>query len=174
TSNMKFALNGALIIGTLDGANVEILEEVDQENIFIFGLKAEEVRAAKDAGYQPRHYYDNVPELKNVIDMIAGDVFCPGKPGLFRPIVDSLLDGGDPYMVLADFEAYVECQRKASLAYLDQESWTRMCILNVVRMGKFSSDRTIADYAREIWRVKPVSVKSSRPFSEIDPSAADI
>lgn len=170
TSNMKFALNGALIIGTLDGANIEILEEVGNENIFIFGLKAEEVRAAKSAGYQPRHYYDNVPELKKIIDMIAGDDFCPGKPGLFRPIVDSLLDAGDPYMVLADFEAYVECQRQASLAYLDSDGWTRMCILNVARMGKFSSDRTIADYAQDIWRVKPVAVKSSRPFSEVEPS----
>jgi glycogen phosphorylase len=170
TSNMKFALNGALIIGTLDGANIEILEEVGNENIFIFGLKAEEVRAAKSAGYQPRHYYDHVPELKKIIDMIAGDDFCPGKPGLFRPIVDSLLDGGDPYRVLADFEAYVECQRQASLAYLDSDRWTRMCILNVARMGKFSSDRTIADYARDIWRVKPVAVKSSRPFSEVEPS----
>jgi starch phosphorylase len=174
TSNMKFALNGALLIGTLDGANVEILEEVGKENIFIFGLKAEEVGAAKRAGYQPRHYYDNVPALKEIIDMIGRDDFCAGRPGLFKPIVDSLLDGGDPYMVLADFEAYVECQRRASLAYLDQESWTRMCILNVARMGKFSSDRTIADYAREIWRVTPVSVKSSRPFNEIDSSTTEL
>jgi starch phosphorylase len=173
TGNMKFALNGALIIGTLDGANVEILEEVGEENIFIFGLKAEEVRAAKSAGYQPRHYYDNVPELKTILDMIAGDVFCAGKPGLFKPIVDSLLDGGDPYMVLADFESYVECQRKASLAYLDPESWSRKCILNVARMGKFSSDRTISDYAREIWRVKPVPVKSSRPFTDSESSTAE-
>jgi starch phosphorylase len=170
TSNMKFALNGSLIIGTLDGANIEIRKEVGEENIFIFGLTAEEVRAAKRAGYQPRHYYDNVPELKKVIDMIAGDVFCAGRPGLFRPIVDSLLDGGDPYMVLADFEAYVECQRKVSLAYLDQESWTRMCILNVARMGKFSSDRTIAEYAREIWRVKPVPVNSPQTASDASPS----
>src|SRR5919108_404820 len=171
TSNMKFALNGALIIGTLDGANIEILEEVGNENIFIFGLRAEEVRAAKSAGYQPWHYYDHVAELKKIIDMIAGDDFCPGQPGLFRPIVDSLLDGGDPYMVLADFEAYVECQRQASLAYLDPDGWTRRCILNVARMGKFSSDRTIAEYARDIWRLKPVAVKSSRPFSEIEPSS---
>ena len=128
------------------------------------------MRAAKRGDYQPRHYYDNVPELKKVIDMIAGDVFCAGKPGLFRPIVDSLLDGGDPYMVLADFAAYVECQRKVSLAYLDQESWTRMCILNVARMGKFSSDRTIADYAREIWRVKPVPVNSPQTASDASPS----
>ena len=158
TGNMKFALNGALIIGTLDGANVEILEEVGVENIFIFGLKAAEVRAAKSAGYQPWHYYNNVPELRNILDMITGDVFCAGKPGLFKPIVDSLLDGGDPYMVLADFESYVDCQRKAALAYLDPESWSRKCILNVARMGKFSSDRTIAQYASEIWNVKPCAV----------------
>jgi starch phosphorylase len=160
TSNMKFALNGALIIGTLDGANVEILEEVGAENIFIFGLKAEEVRAAKSAGYQPRHYYENVAELKRVIDMIAGDFFSAGKPGLFHPIVNSLLDEGDRYMVLADFEAYVECQRKASLAYLDVENWTRKCILNVAHMGRFSSDRTVGEYAQEIWQVDPVPVKS--------------
>ena len=98
--------------------------------------------------------------------MIGGDVFCAGKPGLFKPIVDSLLDGGDPYMVLADFESYVDCQRNAALAYLDPESWSRKCILNVARMGKFSSDRTISEYAREIWQVKPVAVKYSRPFSD--------
>ncbi len=160
TSNMKFALNGALIIGTLDGANVEILEEVGAENIFIFGLKAEEVRAAKRAGYQPRYYYDNVAELRRVIDMIADNFFSSGKPGLFQPIVDSVLDGGDRYVVLADFEAYVECQRQASLAYLDAESWSRKCILNVAHMGRFSSDRTVAEYAREIWRVDPVPVKA--------------
>ncbi len=160
TSNMKFALNGALIIGTLDGANVEILEEVGAENIFIFGLKAEEVRAAKRTGYQPRYYYDNVAELRRVIDMIAGNFFSNDKPGLFQPIVDSLLDGGDPYMVLADFEAYVECQRQASLAYLDAESWSRKCVLNVAHMGRFSSDRTVREYAQEIWRVGPVPVQS--------------
>jgi starch phosphorylase len=160
---MKFALNGSLIIGTLDGANVEILEEVGADNIFIFGLKADEVRAAKSAGYQPRHYYDNVPELKRIIDMIAGDFFSGSKPGLFKPIVDSLLDGGDPYMVLADFEAYVECQRRASLSYIDPEGWTRKCILNVAQMGNFSSDRTVEEYAQEIWDVTPVAVKPTRP-----------
>jgi len=159
TSNMKFALNGALIIGTLDGANVEILEEVGAENIFIFGLNAEEVRAARRAGYQPRQYYDNVAELRTVIDMIAGNFFSSGKPGLFQPIVASLLDGGDSFMVLADFEAYVEFQRQASLAFLDAQGWTRKCILNVAHMGRFSSDRTVKEYAREIWRVEPVPVK---------------
>jgi glycogen phosphorylase len=158
TSNMKFALNGALIIGTLDGANIEILEEVGAENIFIFGLKAEEVRAAKSTGYQSRYYNDNVAELKRVLDMIAGDFFSADKPGLFQPIVDSLLKEGDRYMVLADFEAYAECQRKAALAYLDTESWSGKCILNVARMGRFSSDRTVSEYAKEIWRVKPVPV----------------
>src|SRR5688572_2685738 len=162
TSNMKFALNGSLIIGTLDGANVEILEEVGADNIFIFGLKADDVRAAKNTGYQPRHYYDNVPELKRIIDMIAGDFFSGSKPGLFKPIVDSLLDGGDPYMVLADFEAYVECQRRASLTYMEPERWTRKCILNVAQMGNFSSDRTVKEYAQEIWHVSPVAVKPSQ------------
>jgi starch phosphorylase len=160
TSNMKFALNGSLIIGTLDGANVEILEEVGTENMLIFGLKAEEVRAAKSAGYRSRYYYDNIPELKRVIDMIGGNFFSSGKPGLFQPIVDSLLNGGDRYMVLADFEAYVECQRRAALAYLDAESWSRKCILNTARMGKFSSDRTVMEYAQEIWSIKPVPVQS--------------
>ena len=160
TSNMKFSLNGALIMGTLDGANVEILEEVGADNIFIFGLKAEEVLAAKSAGYRPRHYYENVVELKKVMDMIAGDFFSGNKPGLFQPIVNSLLDEGDRYMVLADFEAYVECQRRASLAYLDVESWSRKSILNVANMGRFSSDRTVKEYAQEIWQVDPVPVKS--------------
>ena len=160
TSNMKFALNGALIIGTLDGANVEILYEVGEENIFTFGLKAEEVCRAKTSGYQPRHYYDNVPELRKIIDMIAGDFFSGGTPGLFKPIVDSLLDGGDRYMVLADFEAYIECQKRASLAYLDTDGWTRRCIFNVARMGRFSSDRTVKEYAQEIWGAEPVPVKT--------------
>src|ERR1044071_1231677 len=160
TSNMKFSLNGALIMGTLDGANVEIREEVGAENIFIFGLKAEEVLAAKSAGYRPRHYYENVVELKKVMDMIAGDFFSGNKPGLFQPIVNSLLDEGDRYMVLADFEAYVDCQRRASLAYLDVESWSRKSILNVANMGRFSSDRTVKEYAQEIWQVDPVPVKS--------------
>jgi starch phosphorylase len=157
---MKFSLNGALIMGTLDGANVEILEEVGADNIFIFGLKAEEVLAAKSAGYRPRHYYENVVELKKVMDMIAGDFFSGNKPGLFQPIVNSLLDEGDRYMVLADFEAYVECQRRASLAYLDVESWSRKSILNVANMGRFSSDRTVKEYAQEIWQVDPVPVTS--------------
>ena len=156
TGNMKFALNGALTIGTLDGANVEILEEVGQDNIFIFGLTAEEVRVAKRNGYHPRDHYEAVPALKEVIDRIIGNFFCPTQPGLFQPIVDSLLERGDPFMVLADFAAYVDCQGKVSLAYFDQERWTRMAIANVARMGKFSSDRTISEYARDIWRVKPV------------------
>lgn len=158
TGNMKFALNGALTIGTLDGANVEILEQVGQDNIFIFGLTAEEVSAAKSSGYQPRRYYDTVPALKNVIDKIAGDFFCPSQPGLFQPIVDSLLDRGDRFMVLADFAAYVDCQNRVSLAYFDEDRWTRMSIANVARMGKFSSDRTVGEYARDIWRVSPVPV----------------
>ncbi|HKY06994.1 MAG TPA: glycogen/starch/alpha-glucan phosphorylase [Candidatus Binatia bacterium] len=165
TSNMKFALNGALIIGTLDGANVEIREEVGADNIFILGLTADEVRAAKDTGYRPRHYYDNNPELRRIIEMIAGDYFSGNKTGLFKPIVESLLDRGDPYMVLADFEAYIDCQTRAASTYVDAESWTRKCILNVANMGKFSSDRTIEQYAREIWAAEPVAVK---PLTEND------
>ncbi len=161
TSNMKFALNGAPIIGTLDGANIEILAEVGAENIFIFGLKADEVRAAKSAGYRPRDAYERSAALKNILDRIASDDFSREKPGQFRPIVDSLLNEGDRYMVLADFEAYLEAQEKAAAAYLDQEGWTRRSILNAARMGKFSSDRAVQEYAREIWRVEPVPVKSS-------------
>jgi starch phosphorylase len=161
TGNMKFALNGASIIGTLDGANVEILKEVGEENIFIFGMTAQEVREAKRRGYQPRHYYEGVPELRKIIDMIGGGYFSPAQPGLFEPIVDSLLRAGDPYMVLADFESYVDCQERASRAYLDPESWSRKSILNVAHMGRFSSDRTVAQYAGEIWGVKPVPVRPS-------------
>jgi len=159
TSNMKFALNGALIMGTLDGANIEIMEQVGAENLFIFGLTADQVRDARRAGYQPRYYYDRVPELKRIIDMIAGDFFSSERPSLFQPIVDSLLKSGDPYFVLADFEAFVECQRRVSLAYLDADGWSRKSILTAAGMGPSSSDRTVGEYAREIWSVNPVPVR---------------
>jgi len=159
TGNMKFALNGALTIGTLDGANIEIKEEVGDENIFIFGLTAEEVLHKKRSGYNPLEYYEGIPELKKAIDLIAGGYFSPQNPELFKPIVDALLYHGDYYLLLADFESYVRCQERVSQAYLDPETWSQKCILNVANMGKFSSDRTIAEYAREIWRVKPVPIQ---------------
>jgi starch phosphorylase len=157
TGNMKFALNGALTIGTLDGANIEIMEAVGKENIFIFGLTAEEVVKLREEGYRPFDYYERDPELKEAIDMISSGFFSHGDPGLFRPLTDELL-GADRYMLLADFRSYAEAQERVAQAYLDQEAWSRMAILNVARMGRFSSDRTVAEYAREIWGVEPVEI----------------
>jgi len=159
TGNMKFALNGALTIGTLDGANVEIREEVGPENIFIFGLTAGEVEARRAAGYDPAEFCARDPELAQVLDQIRGNLFCPDSPGLFQPLVDCLLRRDDPYMVLADFAAYVRCQEEVSRAYLDPAEWTRRSILNTARMGKFSSDRTIREYAEQIWGARPVPVR---------------
>jgi starch phosphorylase len=159
TGNMKFALNGALTVGTLDGANVEIREEVGPENFFLFGLTVEQVASLKKRGYDPWEWYRNDRRLKGVIDALSSGLFSPGEPGLFRPIVDSLLNGGDPYLVLADFAAYLAAQEEVDKAYLDEDRWTRMAILNVARTGKFSSDRTIREYAQEIWGVTPVPVE---------------
>jgi starch phosphorylase len=159
TGNMKFALNGALTIGTLDGANIEIREEVGQENFFTFGMTADEVEACRARGYNPWACYRGNAELRTVVDQITGNVFSPREPALFQTLVDGLLRGGDPYMVLADYPSYVECQEAVSRAYQDQERWTRMSILNAANMGKFSSDRTIRDYAKEIWNVHPVRVR---------------
>lgn len=156
TGNMKFALNGALTIGTLDGANVEIMEEVGQDNIFIFGLKADEVVKKKQEGYNPRMYYEENPELKKVIDMIDSGYFSPGEPQLFYPIVRSLLDQGDYYLVLADFASYTEAQKRVAMTYQDQKQWTRMSILNTANMGKFSSDRAVLEYAKDIWGATPL------------------
>ena len=156
TGNMKFALNGALTVGTLDGANVEIREEVGAENFFLFGLTVEQVAALRRSGYQPWEWYRGDRRIKAVLDAVASGVFSPGEPGLFRPIVDSLLNGGDPYLVLADFAAYCAVQEEVDAAYRDPERWTRMAILNVARSGKFSSDRTIREYADEIWKVRSI------------------
>ncbi|MCI0604834.1 glycogen/starch/alpha-glucan phosphorylase [bacterium] len=158
TGNMKFALNGALTIGTLDGANIEIMEEVGKENIFIFGLTAEEVKNLKRNGYRPAEYYERNPDLKKIIDMLSSGYFSPSNQDLFKPIVQSLLSG-DPYMLLADFDAYVRCQSMVSKEFLTPEEWTRKSILNVAGMGKFSSDRSISEYAREIWQAIPVPIK---------------
>jgi starch phosphorylase len=157
TGNMKFALNGALTIGTLDGANVEIREAVGGENFFLFGLTAEEVEASRRAGYQPRYHYDRHPDLREALDQLGSGHFSRGDRGLFAPIVESLLSY-DPWLVLADFAAYVEAQREVERAWRDTDRWTRMSILNVARSGPFSSDRAIAQYAKEIWKVEPVPV----------------
>jgi starch phosphorylase len=135
---------------------VEIREAVGPENFFLFGLTVEEVKDLRRRGYDPWEHYRNDRELKAVIDAIAGSTFSPGQPRLFQPVVDSLLNGGDPYLCLADFASYVACQEEVSRAYLEPERWTRTAILNVARTGPFSSDRTIGEYAREIWGVQPV------------------
>jgi starch phosphorylase len=158
TGNMKFALNGALTIGTLDGANIEIREEVGDGNIFIFGLTADEVTKMRYEGYDPYQFYNSNTELRQAIDMIRDGYFQKDQPDLFRPIVDALLARGDQYMRLADYESYVKCQERVSNAFRDKKKWTLMSILNVAGMGKFSTDRTIREYADEIWNVKPVSV----------------
>jgi glycogen phosphorylase len=156
TGNMKLALNGALTIGTLDGANVEIRDEVGEENIFIFGLTAEEVGRVKASGYQPWNHYRANGELREVLDMIGSGFFSPDEPNRFKPIVDTLLRDGDHYLLLADYPAYIACQKEVEDAYRNQEQWARKAILNVANMGKFSSDRTIAQYAEQIWNAKPV------------------
>ncbi|MFZ0133346.1 MAG: glycogen/starch/alpha-glucan phosphorylase, partial [Desulfobacterales bacterium] len=159
TGNMKMALNGALTIGTLDGATIEIMEEVGAENMFIFGLTAEQVNAAKAAGYDPAHFYQSDPELKHTLDLLASDRFCPNEPGLFLPVFNSLLHQGaysDHYLVLADYRPYIEAQEAVNRLYLDPEEWTKRSILNTARMGKFSSDRSVLEYAADIWKVQPV------------------
>ena len=162
TGNMKFSMNGALTIGTLDGANVEIREEVGAENFFLFGLTAEEVLALRSRGYRPMDYYAANPRLREVIDLIRGGFFTRGDTELLRPLMDNLMHD-DPYMLLADFASYLECQEKVSAAYRDSEHWTRMSILNVARSGKFSSDRAIREYCRDIWRVDPVPIQLLSP-----------
>lgn len=153
TGNMKFALNGALTIGTPDGANLEIMEEVGEENIFLFGLAADQIRDLRAEGYRPHDYYYRLPELKRVLDMVGTGFFSPGNPALFRPIVEGLLHG-DNYMLLADFDAYLNRQADVDRLYLQPDAWARKSILNTAGMGKFSSDRTIAQYASEIWGVQ--------------------
>ena len=156
TGNMKFALNGALTIGTLDGANVEMKENVGDENIFIFGNTTPEVAEIRAKGYQPRHYYDSNPELQGVLDAIRDGMFSPGEPARYQAIFDTLVNWGDQYLLLADFASYVETQAKVDALYRDADAWTHKAILNVAGMGAFSSDRTIAEYAHQIWKTKPV------------------
>ena len=158
TGNMKMSLNGALTIGTLDGANVEIMEEVGRENIFIFGLTADQVTSLRADGYDPRRYYDEDTELRHVVESIRRGDFSPEDPGLFAAIVDSLLKEGDFYMLMADYRSYVETQEAVSRLFLDPEEWARRSILNTARMGKFSSDRSVREYADRIWGLKPLPV----------------
>jgi len=154
TGNMKFAMNGALTIGTLDGANVEIRDAVGDENFFLFGLTADGVVETKARGYRPREIYEREPELRDAIDDIARGRFSGGDRELFQPLVESLLES-DEYMLLADYAAYVECQHRVGDAYGDRQHWTRMSILNTARVGRFSSDRSVREYCRDIWHITP-------------------
>jgi starch phosphorylase len=158
TGNMKFAMNGALTIGTLDGANIEIREEVGAENFFLFGLTTPEVEQRKREGYYPRAIYDQNANLREVLDAISGGEFSHGDKSLFEPLVSGLLNS-DEYMLLADYQSFVDCQDRVSQAYKDVEHWTKMSILNVARIGKFSSDRAIRDYCADIWKTWPVKVQ---------------
>jgi glycogen phosphorylase len=157
TGNMKFMINGALTIGTLDGANVEMREEVGPENFFLFGLTVQEVEAVKAAGYSPADYIDADDELHAVLNLIERGTFSRGDTDVFRPLVDNLRYD-DPFLVCADYASYVNCQDQLSAAWQDKESWTKMSILNTARSGKFSSDRAIAEYCDEIWNVRPLTV----------------
>ncbi|QYO63820.1 glycogen/starch/alpha-glucan phosphorylase [Leptolyngbya sp. 7M] len=160
TGNMKFSMNGALTIGTLDGANIEIRQEAGAENFFLFGLTADQVLELKAKGYRPLDYYESNPELKAVLDWINSGHFSDGDCDLFKPLTDKLLQQ-DPFMLLADYQAYIDCQSRVSDAYRDYEQWTRMSILNSARMGKFSSDRSIRDYSQQIWHTSSVQVELS-------------
>ena len=155
---MKLALNGALTIGTLDGANIEIRDEVGEDNIFIFGNTADELDALRRSGYRPMDFYNANHELKTVLDMVGSGFFSPAEPTLFQPIISMLLEQGDHFMVLADYADYIRCQEKVAALYQDPDEWTRHAIINVARMGKFSSDRTIQEYADEIWNIKPINI----------------
>jgi starch phosphorylase len=157
TSNMKFMLNGALTVGTRDGATVEMAEEAGEENLFLFGLAAEEVERSR-GWYDPRWHYQNEPEVRAVLDLVRSGHFDRGEPGVFAPILEALLDRGDPYMHLADFRAYAETQERVEALYRDPDAWARKAILNVAASGKFSSDRTVSEYAREIWGASPCPV----------------
>jgi starch phosphorylase len=158
TGNMKFAMNGAITIGTLDGANIEIRHEVGHDNFFHFGLTAAEVLERKTAGYRPRTHYETDMQLREILDQIASGLFSRGQPGLFKPVVDELLDH-DKFMLLADFRSYLDCQDRVSVAYQNPQNWTRMSLLNVARIGYFSSDRAIREYCQRIWHITPAGVE---------------
>jgi starch phosphorylase len=158
TGNMKLALNGAVTIGTLDGANIEIAEEVGEENIFIFGKTVDEVTEIVKAGYKPYdHYYQN-KEIKALLDWLDSDYFTPGQPGALSALKQSMLEGGDPYLVLADFESYSEANKALDEAYKDKARWAKMAILNTAKMGKFTSDRSVQDYVQRVWKLDSCKV----------------
>jgi len=158
TGNMKFQMNGALTIGTVDGANIEICEEVGFENFFLFGLEAHEIAALRSMGYKPKEYLADNEELQAVMQLIGDGFFSRGNSTQFQPLLDNLT-AHDPYFVLADYQSYADCQASVDQTYGDEESWTRMSILNAARSGKFSSDRTIREYCNEIWEARPVPVQ---------------
>ena len=160
TGNMKLALNGAITVGTLDGANIEIAEEVGADNIAIFGLTVDEVKALYESGYNSYDYYHNNPELKAILDWLETDYFTPGKPGELVAIKRSLLEGGDPYLVLADFESYLAAQQKVDTWYRDKALWAEKAILNTASVGKFTSDRSIEDYVERVWQLKSCRIKN--------------
>jgi len=166
TGNMKMALNGALTIGTLDGANVEILDAVGRRNIFIFGLNAEQVAILRESAYDPRRYYQEDPELKMALDMIGSGFFSPQDPHLFEPIIRALLDHGDYYLLLADYRSYISAQEEAGRVYRDPDDWARRSILNTASMGRFSSDRAVREYADRVWNALPIVQQSTADFSE--------
>jgi starch phosphorylase len=157
TSNMKFMMNGALTVGTRDGATIEMAEEAGEENFFLFGLTAEQV-ADSGGWYSPQRHFDNEPETRAALDLIFSDHFSPREPGVFAPLRDTLLTGGDHYMHLADLKSYLEADQRLVELYADPDGWARKAILNVAGSGKFSSDRTIAEYAAGIWNVEPCPV----------------
>ena len=170
TGNMKFSMNGALTIGTLDGANIEIREEVGADNFFLFGATADEIRELKAEGYHPETCYKDDEELHQVIDLIRSGVFSNGDTNLFWPLVDSLLMH-DEYMLLHDYRSYIDCQAAVSRRYAEREAWVRSSILNTARIGKFSSDRAIRQYSREVWNVVPVSANNGDDTEAREPSS---
>ena len=155
---MKFAMNGAITIGTLDGANIEIRDQVGHNNFFQFGLTAAEVLELRNNGYRPRTYYEAEPQLQEALDQISSGFFSPDRPDLFKPLVDALLSH-DYFMLLADWRSYVDSQERVSQAYQNPEYWTRLSILNVARIGYFSSDRAISEYCERVWHIRPVEVR---------------
>jgi len=158
TGNMKLALNGALTVGTLDGANIEIRDAVGEDNIFIFGMTVEEVEALRKRGYRSTDWYAADANLRTAIDWLCSDYFTPGEPGVLAPLRHSLLEGGDYYLALADYAAYCTCQDQVGEAYRNRALWARKAILNTARVGYFSSDRAIREYASDIWQLDPLPV----------------
>jgi starch phosphorylase len=168
TGNMKFSMNGALTIGTLDGANIEIREAVGEENFFTFGLAADEVQMRRSGGYRPRDLYEATPELQEVVEQLGSGLFSHGDKGLFGPIIHSLLEY-DYFMLLADYPLYVKCQEEVNRAWQDREQWTRMSILNVARSGRFSSDHVIREYCKDIWQAQPVPIELDEQLLTMNP-----